>query len=249
MTDIKRPLTLSGNALKILAAIFMLIDHIGLILLPSVTALRCVGRLAFPIFAFFIAEGCRYTKNKLRYFLTMLSFGVIMQIIYFAFFRIYDDLSVMMTFSVSLPLLFSFDYMKRMFFAKDVKVWKRVAAAALFVILCAAAFLVSRLLKFDYGFPGMALPLFAAVNVKCENMPQSIAKLDTLPVRLAIYAVGLALFCFNVGGIQYFALLSLLFLALYSEKRGKWRMKYFFYLFYPLHLALLYGIYYVISYM
>ena len=40
--------------------------HIGLIIFPHVMILRIIGRIAFPIFAFFIAEGCKHTKNKLR---------------------------------------------------------------------------------------------------------------------------------------------------------------------------------------
>ena len=48
---------LSGNALKLLAALFMTIDHVGVLLLPHVIVLRILGRLALPIFAFMIAEG------------------------------------------------------------------------------------------------------------------------------------------------------------------------------------------------
>ena len=58
---------LSGNMLKILGAVFMLIDHIGVVFFPEVKILRILGRISFPIFAFMIAEGCRYTRNKLRY--------------------------------------------------------------------------------------------------------------------------------------------------------------------------------------
>lgn len=50
-------LLLSGNQLKIIAMITMLIDHIGVNLFPSVTILRVIGRLSFPIFAYMIAEG------------------------------------------------------------------------------------------------------------------------------------------------------------------------------------------------
>ena len=42
---------LSGNALKIVASIIMLVDHIGNVLFPKIICLRIIGRLAFPIFA------------------------------------------------------------------------------------------------------------------------------------------------------------------------------------------------------
>ena len=58
--------SLSGNQLKIIAAISMTVDHLGFILFPSLIILRIIGRIAFPIFAYMIAEGCRYTKNEKR---------------------------------------------------------------------------------------------------------------------------------------------------------------------------------------
>ena len=53
---------LSNNALKIIAALAMLADHAGYLLFPDVTVLRIIGRLAFPIFAFTIAEWSRTHK-------------------------------------------------------------------------------------------------------------------------------------------------------------------------------------------
>lgn len=57
---------LNNNQLKIIACIFMLIDYIGFFLYPEIIILRYIGRLAFPLFAFFIAEGAYYTKNKIK---------------------------------------------------------------------------------------------------------------------------------------------------------------------------------------
>ena len=76
---------LSSNVLKILGAIFMLLDHVGYVLLPYNSFLRAIGRLAFPIFAYMIAEGCRYTKNKLKYFLTVFILGALCQIVYYLY--------------------------------------------------------------------------------------------------------------------------------------------------------------------
>ena len=56
----------SNNVLKIIACITMLLDHMGFILFPQYPIFRIIGRIAFPIFAFLLAEGCYYTKNKLR---------------------------------------------------------------------------------------------------------------------------------------------------------------------------------------
>ena len=63
--------------IKILACILMAIDHIGFHLFPDLIILRIIGRLSMPLFAFFIAEGCYYTKNKLKHFLLIFISGLI----------------------------------------------------------------------------------------------------------------------------------------------------------------------------
>ena len=58
---------LTGNQLKLLALFAMTCDHVGLQLLPQFIILRIIGRLAAPLFAYMIAEGCRYTHDRGRY--------------------------------------------------------------------------------------------------------------------------------------------------------------------------------------
>ena len=60
---------LNGNALKIIALISMIIDHVGVMLFPYELWLRCLGRISLPIFAYMVAEGCQYTRNMKKYFL------------------------------------------------------------------------------------------------------------------------------------------------------------------------------------
>ena len=75
---------LSGSALKVIAMISMVIDHVALYLMEHGTVLygtmRCIGRIAFPVFAFLIAEGFIHTKSRYRYFFTLLGFAVISEI-------------------------------------------------------------------------------------------------------------------------------------------------------------------------
>ena len=75
---------LSGSALKVIAMISMVIDHVALYLMEHGTALyetmRCIGRIAFPVFAFLIAEGFIHTRSRYRYFFTLLGFAVISEI-------------------------------------------------------------------------------------------------------------------------------------------------------------------------
>ena len=75
-------MTRRNDILKILAMLKMLIDHIGVLLLPQYRVLRTIGRIAFPIFAYQISEGFRYTSDRTRYASRLLIFGLIAQIPY-----------------------------------------------------------------------------------------------------------------------------------------------------------------------
>lgn len=78
---------LSGSALKVIALVSMLADHSAYYLLEHGTtlyeAMRCFGRIAFPVFAFLIAEGFAHTRNRLRYFQTLLVFAVVSEVPWF----------------------------------------------------------------------------------------------------------------------------------------------------------------------
>ena len=75
---------LTGNQLKLIALITMTLDHVGMLLLPRVRILRAIGRIAFPIFAYMIAEGCQHTRNRKKYLLSMASFATVCQVVYFS---------------------------------------------------------------------------------------------------------------------------------------------------------------------
>ena len=111
---------LSSNAIKIIAAITMFIDHLGFMLFPQVRILRIIGRLSMPLFAYMIAQGCRYTKNKLKHFLTIFSLAVVLQVVYYVYSR-EMKLSILFTFSFSILLIYALQYFKETLFDKDKK--------------------------------------------------------------------------------------------------------------------------------
>ena len=76
---------LSGNTLKILACIAMVIDHVGVLFFPSNMLYRKIGRLALPLFAFLLAEGCKYTRNKKKHFFLLAFFAGVCQCVYDVF--------------------------------------------------------------------------------------------------------------------------------------------------------------------
>ena len=110
----------SGTTLKLIACIAMFIDHFGLVLFPKVMIYRIIGRLAFPIFAYFIAEGCKYTRNKLKHFLLIFSVGLIYFFFYLvAYGQVYP--SIFLTFSVSILNVYFIDAMKKYAFGQKTR--------------------------------------------------------------------------------------------------------------------------------
>ena len=77
MEQLKKLQILDGTRLKLLAMVLMLVDHIGMVLLPGHRWLRIVGRLAMPIFAFCVAEGFTHTRDRKRYCLRLALFGLL----------------------------------------------------------------------------------------------------------------------------------------------------------------------------
>lgn len=230
---------LSGNALKLIAAASMLIDHIGVILLPEVALLRIIGRLAFPIYAFMIAEGCAKTRNRLRYFLAVFSLGAACQVVYF----LHDGalyMGILITFSLSILLIYALQALKEALFAAPKRLVRQLAAALAFLLLLAGVYALNLYFTIDYGFWGCMLPVLASVFRRpSTGAPRGFDAFDRLGVHVAMLGMGLLLLSCLRGGVQLYSLCSVPLLALYSGMRGAWNMKAFFYIFYPTHLAAL----------
>ncbi len=237
---------LSGNFLKIIACTSMLIDHMGLMLFPSVIWLRYVGRIAFPIFAFLISEGCRYTKNKLKYFLTVFVLGILCQAVYFIVYP--NDLyfGILITFSFSIILIYALDFLKKTVFDDNSKLEKKILSIVTFLVALIFVALFCENYKVDYGFIGCLLPLIASI-FDFKGL-KAVEKYDNLYLRIFAFSVALLVYFIDSAhkDLTVYCLLSIPLLFAYSGKRGKLKMKYLFYLFYPLHLVVLAGISYFI---
>ena len=227
---------LSSNILKIIAAVSMLIDHIGVILFPSVRILRIIGRIAFPIFAFMIAEGCFYTRQRLRYFLSVFTLGAACQAVLYLYSKS-TYMGILITFSVSILLIYALDAFKYAVCDRERAPLKRLALMTLFPASVALTFFLCRSVTVDYGFFGCMAPVFA-------SLPKEVRKASECPWRaidrrhfqIISLGIGLFLLALTMRANQLYSLLAIPLLLLYSGKRGKLKMKYFFYIFYPLHL-------------
>ena len=223
MDAIRTRFGLTGNQLKLLAMITMTIDHIGVILLPQYRFLRIIGRLAMPIYAYMIAEGCHYTRDRKAYFLRLAGLALLCQLVYGMVDRsLYQ--CILVTFSLSVALICVIEN------AQEKKTPAAVGIAL--VLLAAVYFVCEELCRFlpgfhvDYGFWGVLLPVilyFGGRNVWA-------------------FLAGTTLLCLSMGRLQWWSLCSVPLIALYNGQRGKHRLGWVFYLYYPAHLVVLYGI-------
>ena len=216
---------LSGNQLKLIALAAMTCDHVGMVFFPRITVLRIIGRLAFPIFAYMIAEGCHHTKNRQKYLLSMVAVALVCQVVYWVAMRsLYQ--CVLVTFSLSIGLIYLLD--------RALQKEQRIHCLPVMLGFFAAYFLCEVLpdllagtdYRIDYGIWGVMLPVLIYLG-------------RTSGQKLLYFVCGLTLLSFRIGGIQWYSLAAIALIALYNGSRGKLRMKYLFYIYYPAHLALI----------
>jgi len=218
-----KTLSLNGNQLKLIALIAMTFDHIGVSLFPHTIWLRVVGRLALPIFAYMIAEGCRYTRSRKRYLMSLLAVAALCQAVYFVTMgSLY--MCIMVTFSLSVALIYLWDYAM----TRPAPQGGFLVLAALGVVwfLCEAPLLPGTDFAIDYGIFGVLLPVLIYLG---KGRWQA----------LAMTALGLLLLALSRSSVQWFAFLGLIPLACYNGARGKARLKCLFYIYYPAHLAVI----------
>ena len=241
--------SLSQETLKIIACITMFLDHFGALCTPAMDLaffqmvsargmlfisvdlyyiLRCIGRLAFPIYCFLLAEGAHYTKNPKKY-AARLGIGLLLAELPFdcAFYGgfTWEHQSVMVT------LLLGFGAIQLM---KQTDNYL-LKISAVFPFALAAEWLCT-----DYGGHGVAIMALFALT---RELPH--ARLLQLGGLIAIGGImgGATLqYLLGVGlPIQLLMVFAMIPIALYSgEKRTSNKyIQWGFYLFYPVHMTLL----------
>lgn len=214
--------SLSGSALKVIALVSMVTDHCAYYLMEHGTLLyevmRCFGRIAFPMFAFLIAEGFRHTRNRMKYFLQLLGFAVVSEVPWYLLNGADGAHNVLFTLALGVMALATFETLK-----KD-----GILCGA--VILSIAGF--ATWLGVDYEWRGilMMVVFYLLGNVSNPSFPsgRKAQIICSFPLMMHYGIVG--------------ALLACLVIACYNGTRGFIHgqvVKYGFYAFYPVHLLLI----------
>lgn len=251
---------ITSAALHIMAMIFMLLDHTWATVL-SYNWMTCVGRIAYPIFAFMIVEGFNHTKSLKKYMLRLLVFALISEIPFNLmyggqiFYPVHQN--VMWTFLLALSGLWLMEKVR-----SRKKVW-------LTIVVCAGVSLLGLLLGYVlfvdfYGCGVLTVFVFYFFDrSREENIISRLLKdhphRDTIWKLFCMIGQFVVLYYINVeilGGFYYdievfgihielvqqsLALLALIPIWLYRGEKGyhkKW-FQYFNYAFYPVHCLVL----------
>lgn len=220
---------LSGSMLKLIACIAMLIDHTGAIILskytPALSSLfyingkgysayriaRDVGRCAFPIFCFLIVEGFLHTRNRRKYGLNLLIFALISEIPW-------NYMHSNNLFYEKQNVFFTL-FLGYLAFCALEYFWETPSkqfGALLFLLG------ISVILKADYSWKGFIFLVLMYV-LRNEKVSQTIVGSCWL-------------------SYEWKACFAFISINMYNGKRGFIRgkaAKYFFYIFYPLHITIL----------
>lgn len=252
---------LSGNAVKTAAMVSMLIDHmckvvltvvisqvgelffepnfnhIGYRWLVSITdkLLLPLGRVAFPLFCFLLVEGYVHTSSRKKYLLRMVIFAAASELPFdLAFLSEYSAAvgtypfchlaqNVFFTLAIGIATMWIIDKCSALWHGTTGKAVLGVLLAA--VGIGAAAF-AAYCLKTDYKYFGVLL--IAALYCCRQSRLLQVAAFAAVSAALGYICLPYAV--------------SAVIMLMYNTTRGRSGKKYFFYVFYPAHLTILYVI-------
>ena len=230
----------TASGLKSIAIILMVINHFSTLPLPVWDSFPflfrlqwCVTRIAYPLFAFLLAEGMAHTRSREKYMLRLLILAVVSQPIYG--WALIDGPLTTSSLNVFFDLLggtLAIDTVDRF---KDNN---RTAIPVLLLALC----VLSVRFAFSYNVVGVLLPLLFYL-FRSDRKRMGAVLVPAIPLLvLAMYWIGYGRPWGSFGFFmcsEFCMVFSLPFILLYDGEKGKQLPKWFYYGFYPAHLLLL----------
>ncbi len=228
---------MNANHIRILAITTMVVDHVGIFLLPQYFFLRIIGRFSFPLFAWLIANGAEHTRSVRKYLLRLGAMAFVSQAPYLLAFRLTDPAyaawNIFLTLFLGLAVI-------QVFRTGNNKI----------IAYCGAVFFscIAILLKSSYGAAGVIAVIICYVfrkNVIAMTAAQffMFAWFYVLPDGYFAVTAGHSIFAIEPLYLyQPLGAFALLLTRYYNGENGR-SGKPFFYFFYPIHLLVIYGIY------
>lgn len=237
----KTGIEITSMVLHLMAMAFMLCDHLWGTVIPGNDWLTCIGRMAFPIFAFLLMEGYFHTGNLKKYALRLFLFALLSEIPFNLamgsrlFYPVHQN--VLWSFLISLGLVHWNEKVK-----KSGKLWLRILAGVVSILL---GYVVGLLSMVDFYHAGI-LTVLVFYFFRRKKWWSCFAQLLCLWYLNMEMLGGFAYELQFFGRTWYlvrqgFALLALVPIWLYRGKQGyhsRW-LQMAYYAFYPLHLLIL----------
>lgn len=213
---------LTNFDLKLIAIITMTIDHIGAIIYNDIDIFRIIGRISFPIFAFLLVEGFKNSSNRLKYFLRLIIFAFITQQIYDYAFKS-NTLNILFTFSLGFLLMMIIESGKKIIDKYNIGLESYLYKTVFYSLFYILFSILAIFLNVDYTVLGITTIFIFYLSPN---------------IFLSFILYLLAALFLETNDIQLYSIVAFIFLYFYNGKHGR-KIKYFFYLYYPLHLLLL----------
>ncbi|OQX93341.1 MAG: hypothetical protein B6I17_02965 [Tenericutes bacterium 4572_104] len=230
---------MNQNGIKFVAAIAMTFDHVGEFIFKGTNdtlylIFKSIGRIAYVLFAYMIVEGFNHTSNLKSYFLRLFSFALIIEL----------GLGIISIISGENYTIFGM--------SQNV-IWPLVFGLGglillnnkLFIIRLSSILIVALalILNIQYGAYGVLIILIFGLYPNKLTQFLFLVGLNLLfidvPLLQYLGKSDMARYTGD-GWIQWFSLLSFIFIGMYNGLKGKLNTKWFFYIFYPTHLGIIF---------
>ncbi len=230
---------MNRSLVKYIALFTMTLDHIGVILLQSETMpyliLRSLGRIAFVLFAFMIAEGFHKSRDVNKYFLRLFIYASGIEFFILIYYLISNE-NYLFTVNVIWPLVFG---LGALILLKNKNIWIRLLAIPIVFL--------AELLKIPYGAYGvMFIVVFGLYRNVFSQFLMAIGLNLIFITDPMLSWLGLSEYA-KYPDLQWFSMLAFIFIFLYNGKKGPKEYKWLFYIYYPAHIVVLYAISYIIG--
>lgn len=235
---------MNRNHLKLVAAIAMFLDHFAVYLLPSSSSIyvifRIIGRLAFVLFGYMVAEGFFKTSNIKKYWLRLGIFAIGIEVFILIYYLV-SDVNYLLHSNVIWPLFIGLSCI--------ILLDQKTLSKRLMMLLPVSLLVfLAEYLDTPYGAYGpLMIIIFAMYRNNKFTQLFMVIGLNLIfiatPLQTFLQIPNIARYSEDFW-FQWFSLLAFVFIFLYNGQKGKLKTKWFFYIFYPLHL----GVIYLISY-
>ena len=254
---------LSGNSLKVIAVLTMLIDHLCKIVLQWLLSnywgamadngqmswerfreidyfirfdLQSIGTIAFPLFCFLLAEGFQHTRSKKRYIGLMLAFALISEVPFdIGFFSAYSRMEDTFPFYLKYQNVF-FTYLCSMGTLWVLEQTKRIKQKPLEKLLQGIIVLGAYLFNEEIlqgDYGGYGLLLI--ITAYALHKKRLLQIVGMIAVNLIFYKN----FSVITDWFRISFAVAMLLILFYNGERGKKNLKLFFYNFYPVHIVVI----------